>query len=1120
MITNMYFFYEACVQDQCVYLLSLLLILIVTAGFLMVLFIRELILSFRHRLTDCSLQVRIDKDLQSSQKRRMIQQLKYWIDQLYLPSKFTFAFLIFITVIVFTISHLEISNNLLQNVPLFRVLLNDNDYQNFIAITAGIGTVIFALIIFVAETLRDDSERARVLLKESWLFPLTFFGVTTLLMFLWLDVTYVSTLVIFALGGFAIFSISQMIRLLLNRSLFLEKEQNLFKDRVKKSIDKALRLRVGNNIFLKRLEDDDYNIDFSIFSEEKEGFTSLSLVEFGIITDINLCALNLLLEKLEEIAGKSNLSFKIRKDARPIDEESLEVNDSFSETETKKRSPIKGYLLKKLGDELDGNRQQALIIPKKIIDSEKYENEIAKLIQDVYVLNNKPEESLSEQLRKELSRKKDIAVEALRSGKSGVLEEVADLYISVVESFLEIIKEVGGGYSQKEARKERGAIIGGWDEVRWVSKDLRWLLEEVVQTENREVISILTHVPIAISIRAINFSDHFVFQEFVQFQTLLYRLSHITKNKNIKDYLVDRSWRYLKEMADFYVAGELQKSRPPIELENFRDFGIDIMQVFQALLKESFSNRDVHSFELFISATSKLFDHFKPSEDHPSVKDLKFFLKRKNIDESEKRELEGKLSQQFILEKLESELNDRKQELFFGISGWILSKYMDKDFDDPVLKQFWEISTRYLSADIADLIDVYQRARGFDTEDFWGWDWWEIEERPEGVASSIDVSGKFDWVFTVRILSLIKSLTKNQILEIKIESKRDLVYLLDKEESALKKRLNLIFADREKWEKVLPSEAFDKIDILKQLFDRVVQQQEENEAEILANSALNDSKVEDFYKEFFSAFLRSAGLRNFFNSKNEYRELKRQTKKAVKQWGFNQIADKAAFLTEWYVSYPDWGKHYGGELASAEDRRIYDEIKEILPKFTPDSDNLNTKIGLAIDQLKSKGYKPSIIMTTIFPGEFYRENEGEGEFIPQYRLDDQLILKKVSGFIGMFRFKNEDIPVIETRARGKDQVEEVCVVDIKNFATLVQHPPYMEASEKQYKRDMFVFRVVDLNTDDELRQKIIDQNPQWLSEHSEPEKYLRQRVVINILERLEVRIKNKGAGLRFIISEM
>mgnify|MGYP001561337263 CR=1 FL=1 len=1110
-------FIIGCSQEaRCLTLLSLAILFILTEIFFIALLVKKLFYEYKKRFTECRLSVRVDKELEGKRIRLFWKRILVPLSQLYLPSKPSALVLLFISVVMFFVARMKIPNALMGVIGSEEIsFLQGNHYQNLIAISAGIGTVIFALIIFIAEGLRDDTERARVLLKESWLYPLSALGIITLLVFVWGNVTFGSVLVVVLFATFAIFSISRIIRILLNRSLFLKKEQELFKDRVKRSIGEALRLRVGNNIYLKNLEEDGFNIDYSIFSEDKEEYLTINLTELGIITDINFCELDFLFNRLEEFANNNDLSFKLKEASRSVDQKSLEVDTDFSETETKKKSPSKGYLLKKLGDELNGERQEVLIIPKKIIDSEKTENEITKLAKAVFEVTSKPSESLNEQLRDELNRKKDSAIESLRTGKTGKLQEVADLYISVAESFLEIIKEIGGGYSQAEARKERGAIIGGWDEVRWISRDLYSLLNEAVKTENKEAISILSYIPIAISIKAIKSSDHFVFQEFVRFQVTLYVLSTEVKDQKIKDFLLDRSWRYLKEMADFYIESELDKpKRTPEELKRYIDFGVDIMQIFQGLLKESFSRDDTQSFDLFIKAVSKLFDRFKPSETYPSAEDYEGFLKRENIGSTEKEEIKNKQARQQVLEDLEKSITKRKSEMLFGISAWVLAKLIQKDFDSDLLKKFWEIVSRYLPTKMGDLIQVYQNTHGFDVEGFWGWDWWEMEGTPEGVVGSIDVSGKFDWLFCVRALIFIKDLSKEQVDSITIAPKRDFVYLFEKEESPVKSKLNQMVSDKDKWLSIVPQEVFQKVNDLKSLLDRIVHEQEQKEEDQLINSSLDSNEVDEFYRNFKVAFFKTAGLRAIFKIEKNFTTLKRQTKTDIKQWGFNQIDDKAVFVKDWYVNYSDWGKHYGEELASAEDYKSFKEIKETIPAFKTKAEDPIEKIIQALEFLKDKGYTPSVILTTVYPNEFYRSKSTDAKFIPHYQIEKPKF-KALPGCIGVFRYKKREIPVIDVRLRGtQDEKDSICVLDLDKCAGFVQHPPFSENSEKQYVREIFIFRIVDLNIDDKLRQKIIDKNPNWLQEHSDPNRYLRQKVIVNILEKFEIRIRNKDAGIK------
>ncbi|MDP1760007.1 MAG: hypothetical protein Q8L01_00875, partial [Candidatus Woesebacteria bacterium] len=326
--------------------------------------------------------------------------------------------------------------------------------------------------------------------------------------------------------------------------------------------------------------------------------------------------------------------------------------------------------------------------------------------------------------------------------------------------------------------------------------------------------------------------------------------------------------------------------------------------------------------------------------------------------------------------------------------------------------------------------------------------------------------------------------------------------------------LNQMVSDKDKWLSIVPQEVFQKVNDLKSLLDRIVHEQEQKKEDQLINSSLDSNEVDEFYRNFKVAFFKTAGLRAIFKIEKNFTTLKRQTKTDIKQWGFNQIDDKAVFVKDWYVNYSDWGKHYGEELASAEDYKSFKEIKETIPAFKTKAEDPIEKIIQALEFLKDKGYTPSVILTTVYPNEFYRSKSTDAKFIPHYQIEKPKF-KTLPGCIGVFRYKKREIPVIDVRLRGtQDEKDSICVLDLDKCAGFVQHPPFSENSEKQYVREIFIFRIVDLNIDDKLRQKIIDKNPNWLQEHSDPNRYLRQKVIVNILEKFEIRIRNKDAGIK------
>ncbi len=169
---------------------------------------------------------------------------------LYLPNLHTFFVVAFAVIIFFLFSQV-VSVLLTQHFEFAKTILEPlssdaNHYQNLIAIHAGIGTVIFALVIFVAESMRDDeSDRSRVLLKVSYLFPLTVAEILVFFFFIWFDANVISIVPILLTGLAAIFSLKRIVDTQLNKYLFMQKRTEMVKGRVKQSIDLAIKERIG-----------------------------------------------------------------------------------------------------------------------------------------------------------------------------------------------------------------------------------------------------------------------------------------------------------------------------------------------------------------------------------------------------------------------------------------------------------------------------------------------------------------------------------------------------------------------------------------------------------------------------------------------------------------------------------------------------------------------------------------------------------------------------------------------------------------------------------------------------------------------------------------------------------
>jgi CRISPR type III-A-associated protein Csm2 len=273
-----------------------------------------------------------------------------------------------------------------------------NHYQNLITIHAGIGAIIFALVIFVAESLRDDEvkDRARVLLKESYLFPLAVAEILVFFIFIWGDVNFWRILPVIAIGLFTIWSLSKIVLVLLSKYRFAQKRAEMLQERLRQSIDLAIDERIGNNILLSKLDGKDIKLEYHPFSIDNETeYHCFHAEKFGTISDIDLQALKKLADTVDEEGQKSGFSFG------GGEKPQVSVGEEGAVEETESKLLPKNnqrYLMKKYHDVVDEEHRVLICLDKKLFKDASKLEEISALVSSVFII--KPADNFAEEFGK------------------------------------------------------------------------------------------------------------------------------------------------------------------------------------------------------------------------------------------------------------------------------------------------------------------------------------------------------------------------------------------------------------------------------------------------------------------------------------------------------------------------------------------------------------------------------------------------------------------------------------------------------------------------------------------------------------------------------------------------
>ena len=90
---------------------------------------------------------KLKQELNKSCKQEKRSSVKLYLEQLYLPSWQSVLFVLIIGTILFFLAHITKLGIIFNSLK----YIDGNHYQNLIAIHAGIGAIIFALLIFIYE---------------------------------------------------------------------------------------------------------------------------------------------------------------------------------------------------------------------------------------------------------------------------------------------------------------------------------------------------------------------------------------------------------------------------------------------------------------------------------------------------------------------------------------------------------------------------------------------------------------------------------------------------------------------------------------------------------------------------------------------------------------------------------------------------------------------------------------------------------------------------------------------------------------------------------------------------------------------------------------------------------
>lgn len=984
----------------------------------------------------------------------------------------------------------------------------------------GLAVVVIALVVFVAESIRDDNdfERKRVLVRVSWLWPLGLAATLIPFGFLWSAARGATVLLEAVVAGLTMLAFARVLRSLLDPDTRARNRFSLLRDRVRGMILASVRERIGNSVLLeqlgdgKRIDTFQYTLLRSWIEDDAQGYEFIDAPEDGWLSDIQLDELMMLGERLDRYA-RDALGFSLREGGPKAQ---ASIGGGVQQQTGPRISVHKAYLLKRFREEIPpdsvfyGKQRSLLALPKVLADNASLMADIHAGIPHIFRFTK--EEPTSVAVRREMQGTKDQLAQAIRDHALGAIGDLRQMYLQVAEEFLTQLVEFGGGYSAEQAEKERGNFLESWSEVRWLLTDLRELIIIAVNAGNTDALATIGFLPFAIAIRAVQVRDHYLFQQFYQFASLLYVLAKEQPPESpVRERLTEHSWRWPKEVAEFYVARELSsKSVLAPVLEQLRGFATYSLRVFQDVMRLMADNRDVKAFETAAREFRRLFSTFREDKLQPSVAVLRM-QRDQTQSEAQRAGIDAQIARVEKRNQIAEFLDMAVDEIFLALGGRLLAQRV-ADPQDEAIERLLSMIKGSLPRTIESLAAVFAEASDWRTSDLWGWDQWDLVM--DGRAHYVDKHSKLNQVFSVRSLEMLAAMSPEARAAVRLPLSNSLAEMArETNAQGLLATLAGMEQDPERWQPVLSEAARACIPVLRDRLVEVWDGEQAQKAERTRNAVLDTKKFKEFREELTRNFVEGARLRALLRAKNVIEmKLNEHPGRPVRSLGFNQVDDKDAFIAQEHTSYAGWGRAYGEGLARGEDSTAYAEL--IKQAGTKRNIFAGDTFGAISRATKESKIKDAVVLQSLgFPTE-NSEIRSHRAFLPSYdRSLEASPWREFNGFMGVLSIDGRQIPIFDAFADSVESQNKVLVMDAQRFIRWRQYAPDDAPEDRDHIYGELLIRVIDLNENREQREAIIAEHPPWLATEADPSAHLRTRVLVNVYEKFRIEILDPEAAV-------
>jgi len=744
--------------------------------------------------------------------------------------------------------------------------------------------------------------------------------------------------------------------------------------------------------------------------------------------------------------------------------------------------PRKAFLTRQMGDSISQNQDVLARIDPADLNADAVSDLLA-----AYKVSPAVDQA-RDSLISAMNLLKDEAAINLREGRVGSFEQTLDVYFHLLERLLNLWH--AKGLPLAVSSTPLGEL--GRTPLSIMRSDLYDIIRWSIEAKDPEMIGAAMGLPIRMLPLTTSTNEEDLFRTFSSMMIGAYKIVGTDKQNKARGFIIDRSWRYLREFADLGLIRNLERDITPDDsLRNLGACLIALIKVFSSLLKTAMDLDDVASFQAFGTALDALLRHFTPERIAPNSFALESELQGDRMSQEERAQTKRRLARCRALEEVKAKAERTIQLVWFGVSAWLLRQMRGGKMPWPDGSSMLAFAREHF-ADLGELSALYLQIRSEGARRL-GWDNWVFSELPEGEVHRIDTES---WMRSFYCLHGLR-LTLNDIGSDSTPIVPD--RQIKHEYISIEKTCRQL-GNSEIPKEIVTETDLERIDNFLELHQRAIGEAQRKYEEWIVGQPISQGRWDAFQQEFLTAWRQGAVVRAILEEfGGAVEHIAGQPESPASICALDALTRKAVFLDDDYIRYDGWGRGRGRDIARLEDSLLLVRMTSAdVRQVECTVEEVVECVKGAVRDLEGNGYTPDV---AVIDRAFWQEHaQYWHQDRPPWSLRSEFM--NLPGCVGSLG----GVPVVATTARDR---RGVFLADFSALGRLVQYHPG-EADE------VFQFCVDTIDEDEAIHH--LKDDPDMLSKLHASDREdgiwrLRQLVRLRVSEYLDYIVADPRAGV-------